>query len=204
MSAIQLLKTGGFILFLLMGCSVVSFAIIIERVMYYRRMLRMKRGMFMMNISQALKKHHMKDALDICMDVDTCISRVVAAGIHLHGNAVSLISNAMERAISIEIIKLERLTTIVGTIGSMSVYAGLLGTVLGIMKAFHDISKTGFGGVNIVINGISEALITTVAGLCVAIPAVIAYNYFVKRVDSFIMDMELCASETLDLLTENK
>ncbi|HNV23893.1 MAG TPA: MotA/TolQ/ExbB proton channel family protein [Candidatus Omnitrophota bacterium] len=204
MTFLQLLKTGGGILFLLMSCSVVSLGIIIERVMYYRRMSRMKREMLMMNVAQALKKRHIKDALDICMDVDTCISRVVAAGVHLYGNTVAIISNAMERAVTVEIIKLERLTTIVGTIGSMSVYAGLLGTVLGIMKAFHDISQSGFGGINIVINGIAEALITTVAGLCVAIPAVIAYNYFVKRIDSFIMDMELCASETLDLLTESK
>ncbi|MEK7867888.1 MAG: MotA/TolQ/ExbB proton channel family protein, partial [Candidatus Omnitrophota bacterium] len=89
-------------------------------------------------------------------------------------------------------------------IGSMSVYVGLLGTVLGIMKAFNNISATGTGGISVVITGISEALISTVAGLCIAVPAVTAYNYFMKRIDNFITDMELCASEILDLIAGKK
>jgi biopolymer transport protein ExbB/TolQ len=107
----------------------------------------------------------------------------------------------MERSIVIETNMLSRFTTIVGTIGSVAVYIGLFGTVLGIIRAFHDISKTGSGGISVVINGISEALICTAAGLCVAVPAVVAYNYFVKRIDNFVADMELCASETLDLIS---
>ena len=106
----------------------------------------------------------------------------------------------MERAIVIETNLLERYTTIVGTIGSVAVYIGLFGTVLGIMRAFHDISISGSGGINVVINGIAESLVCTAAGLCVAVPAVIAYNYFIKRIDGFITDMELCASETMDLV----
>ena len=89
---------------------------------------------------------------------------------------------------------------VLGTLGNNAIYIGLFGTVLGIIRAFHDISKSGSGGISIVINGIAEALVCTAAGLCVAVPAVIAYNYFVKKVDGFITDMELCASETMDLV----
>jgi biopolymer transport protein ExbB/TolQ len=106
----------------------------------------------------------------------------------------------MEREITIETTKLERFISIVGTIGSTAVYIGLFGTVLGIIRAFHDISQSSSGGISVVINGISEALVCTAAGLCVAVPAVIAYNFFVRKVDGFVMDMELSASETMDLL----
>ena len=74
------------------------------------------------------------------------------------------------------------------------------GTVLGIIKAFNDISLSGAGGITVVTAGISESLICTAAGLCVAIPAVMAYNYFIKKIDNFITDMELAASETMDIV----
>jgi biopolymer transport protein ExbB/TolQ len=79
------------------------------------------------------------------------------------------------------------------------VYIGLFGTVLGIIKAFQEIAKSGAGGINVVISGISEALVCTAAGLCVAVPAVIAFNYCMKKVDLAVTDMELCASELKDL-----
>ena len=88
---------------------------------------------------------------------------------------------------------LERRTGIVGTIGSVAVYIGLFGTVLGIIRAFGDISKSSGDGMNAVIAGVAEALVTTAAGLVVAVPAVVAYNYFVRRIDLFVSDMELTA-----------
>ena len=106
----------------------------------------------------------------------------------------------MERQIIIETTILERLTSVIGTIGSVAVYVGLFGTVLGIIRAFHDISASGSGGISVVISGISEALACTAAGLCVAVPAVVAYNYFMKKIDDFIKDMEIAASETMDLI----
>ncbi|HLD88224.1 MAG TPA: MotA/TolQ/ExbB proton channel family protein, partial [Candidatus Omnitrophota bacterium] len=95
-------------------------------------------------------------------------------------------------------------TSIVGTIGGTAVYVGLFGTVLGIMRAFADIGKAGSGGMEVVTTGISEALICTAAGLFVAIPAVVAYNYFMRRVDNFVVDMELAASELLDVICVKK
>ena len=142
--------------------------------------------------------------MQACEKANTPYSRVVQTGLNFCGHSEAVISNAMERGISIQTVLLEKFTSIVGTIGSTAVYIGLFGTVIGIIRAFHDISKSGAGGISVVINGISEALVCTAAGLCVAVPAVIAYNYFVKKVDGFITDMELCASETLDLLSSTK
>ncbi|MDD5165833.1 MAG: MotA/TolQ/ExbB proton channel family protein [Candidatus Omnitrophica bacterium] len=194
----QLLQVGGFTMYILLSCSILSLAIILERFIYYRLRSRVPRVGFMALIQEALEKGNVKRALEICKDTNTPFSSVVHSGLTLYGHNEVVISNAMEREVTIETVKLERLTSIVGTIGSTAVYIGLFGTVLGIIRAFHDISKTGSGGISVVINGISEALVCTAAGLCVAVPAVIAYNYFVKKVDSFITDMELSASEVMD------
>ena len=200
MSLFQGVIGGGFVILILVGCSILSLAIIIERCFYYKSRSRVKRRDFMDEISAELKRDRLMNALDICENTKTPFSGVVHAGLKLFGHNESVISNAMEREVTIETTKLERYTSIVGTIGSTAVYIGLFGTVLGIIRAFRDISTSGSGGINVVINGISEALVCTAVGLCVAVPAVIAYNYFVKRVDSFITDMELSVSELMDLL----
>ena len=73
-----------------------------------------------------------------------------------------------------------------------------------IIRAFHDVSRTASGGMDVVTAGISEALVCTAAGLLVAIPAVVSYNYFVRKIDNFVLDMELTASELLDLCAKRK
>lgn len=200
----QLLKAGGFTIYILLACSVLSLTIIIERIRYYRKRSKVKRTDFMLKVRKELERGELGKALVVCKDIDSPFSSVVHAGLNLCGHSEELISNTMEREITIETNKLESYTSIVGTIGSTAVYIGLFGTVLGIIRAFHDISLSGAGGISVVINGISEALACTAVGLCVAVPAVVAYNYFIKKIDSFISDMELCASETMDLLATKK
>ncbi|MBF0522868.1 MAG: MotA/TolQ/ExbB proton channel family protein [Candidatus Omnitrophica bacterium] len=204
MTFLQLLKSGGFTMYVLLTCSVISLTIIFERLFYFRSRAKIKREEFMANIAKELKKANITNAMGICRQTNTPFSRVVQEGLNLYGHSETIMSNGMERQVTIQVILLEKFTSIVGTIGSTAVYIGLFGTVLGIIRAFHDIAKSSVGGINVVINGISEALVCTAAGLCVAVPAVIAYNFFVKRIDSFIADMELCASETLDLLNSVK
>ena len=200
MNTIQLITAGGFTIYVLIFCSVLSIAIIIERYMYYSSRSRVKRHAFMAGIKKELEKDDIEGALKMCGRANTPFSRVVHAGLSFARHTEKEISNNMERTIVVETNLLEKRTTVVGTIGSVAVYIGLFGTVLGIMRAFGDISAAGAGGINVVMNGISESLVCTAAGLCVAVPAVVAYNYFVKRIDNFITDMELCASETMDLV----
>ncbi len=196
----QLIRVGGFNMVILLFYSILSLAIIIERSIYYRRRSGVKRQDFMMRIKKEFEGGNIKKVLELCKAADTPFSSVVAAGFNLWGHSEVVISNAMEREVTVETTKLERLTSIVGTISGTAVYIGLFGTVLGIMKAFHHVSQAGSGGISVVINGIAEALVTTAAGLCVAVPAVMAYNYFIKKIDYFITDMELCVSETMDLV----
>jgi biopolymer transport protein ExbB/TolQ len=195
-----ILHAGGFTMYILLFSSVLSFAVIIERVMYYRRKSKTKRQDFMRELRGVLERGYIAKALDIIDKTDTPFARVAHSGLILHDHNEKIISEAMEREITIETVKLERYTSIVGTIGSTAVYIGLFGTVLGIIRAFRDIAVSGAGGINVVISGISEALVCTAAGLLVAIPAVITYNFFIRKIDNFVVDMELCASELVELL----
>ena len=196
----EILRVGGFTMYILLFCSFLSVMIILERILYYRRLSRTDRREFMVMIGRSLKSGRIDAARTICQNTKAPFSQVVFSGLELHGRPEKEMSNAMEREITIETSDLERYIGIVGTIGNTAVYIGLFGTVLGIIRAFHDISVAGAGGMSIVIGGVAEALVCTAAGLAVAIPAVIAYNYFSKRVERFIDDMELCASELLDFI----
>ena len=200
----QIIQMGGVTMYILILCSVISLAVILERIIYYRGQSRIRRMQLMEEIRRELSRGHTAKALEACVHIDTPFSRVVQAGLHLASHHEKAVSQAMEREIVIETIKLERYTSIVGTIGSTAVYIGLLGTVLGIIRAFHAISLTGGGGADVVTTGISEALVCTAAGLIVAIPAVISYNFFIRTIDNFVADMELCASELMDLLVAPK
>lgn len=200
MSILQFLRTGGFTIYVLLACSFISVTIIVERYLYYRRRSKTRRDDFMKGIREELKKGNVNKCLAICRDMDTPFANVAKAGLSFYGHDEKVISGNMEREIVVETTTLERFTSIVGTIGSVAVYIGLFGTVLGIIRAFRDIATSGSGGINVVIIGISEALVCTAAGLCVAVPAVVAYNYFVRRTDNFIKDMEMCASEIMELI----
>jgi biopolymer transport protein ExbB len=198
----QIFVMGGFTMYVLLLCSVISIAVILNRLLDYWRKSKFSRTEFMDKIRKEIKEHNIDRAVGFCKATEAPFANVVLAGLKLAGHNEKLISNAMEREVTVEVIKLERYTSVVGTIGNTAVYIGLFGTVLGIIRAFHDISSIGAGGINVVIGGVAGALITTATGLSVAVPAVIAYNYFVKRIDSFVNDMELCASEIVDLISK--
>jgi biopolymer transport protein ExbB len=203
MSIGTILASGNITLYLLILCSIVSFAIIIERVIYFRRNASEPRAPFMRLIRESLHGSGAGRALEHCGTAST-ISRVVREGLEATGAEQSNARNAMERQIAVETRGLEKFTSLLGTIGSTAVYIGLFGTVIGIIRAFGDISAAGVGGINIVIGGIAEALVSTAAGILVAVPSVIAYNLIIRRIDTAIADMELCESELIDLLAEKR
>jgi biopolymer transport protein ExbB/TolQ len=197
---LEIFQIGGFTMYILVLCSFLSITILLERLLYYRKLSQADRAAFMAMIGKAIKSGNIDKAIDFCKETLAPFSAVVCSGLERYRQRDKEISNAMEREITIETAKLERFTGIVGTIGNTAVYIGLFGTVLGIIRAFHDIAAAGAGGMSIVIGGVAEALICTATGLFVAIPAVIAFNYFAKRVESFVIDMELSASELIDMI----
>jgi biopolymer transport protein ExbB/TolQ len=198
----EILQIGGFTMYILLFCSFLSIAVFLERIIYYRKRSRTKRAEWMNRVARALKNGETEMAMEICQETSAPFSNVVYSGLQLYGHHEKEIANAMEREMTVETTKLERYISIVGTIGNTAVYIGLFGTVLGIIRAFHDIASAGAGGMSIVIGGVAEALVCTATGLLVAIPAVIVFNYFTKKVEHFMNDMELCASELMDLVSK--
>jgi len=198
----DILQLGGSTMYVLLLCSLISITIFLERLFYYRKQSRADRNDFISRLGGAIAAKNHEKAKEIAKETQTPWARVVEAGLNECGRSEKLINGAMERKIVDETRNLERFTGIVGTIGNIGVYIGLLGTVLGIVRAFHDIAAAGSGGISTVINGVAEALVCTAAGLFVAIPAVIFFNYFTRRVEFFTDDMQICASELLSMLEE--
>ncbi len=200
-SLLEIFLMGGFTMYILLACSVLSVAVIIDRLVSYGVKARARRPAFMDRIRAEISRRDIGKAIEICRETDAPFAKVALAGLERAGHSEKIIAGVMERQISQEASKLERMTSVIGTIGNTAVYIGLFGTVLGIIRAFQDISATGMGGMDVVIGGVAEALITTATGLAVAVPAVIFYNYFTRRIDGFVSDMELAASEVSDLIS---
>jgi biopolymer transport protein ExbB len=200
-SILEIFRLGGFTMYILLLCSVVSIAVILERVQSYYVKSKLKRSQFMPKVLAEIGKGSVDGAIRLCEKESAPFCSVVKMGLKKYGHDEKAISGAMEREIMLQTIVLERYTSIVGTIGNIAVYIGLFGTVLGIVRSFHNIASVGSGGISVVIGGVSESLVCTATGLMVAIPAVMAFNYFIKRIDNFVTEMEYCSSEILDTLT---
>jgi biopolymer transport protein ExbB len=197
---LQILFMGGFTMYILLFCSVLSLGVIIDRLAAYARKGRVARTGFMDRIRDELRRKDVERALQICRDTDAPFAKVVQVGLEKAGRPEKVVGGMMERQIAVETTRLERLTSVVATIGNVAVYIGLFGTVLGIIRAFQDIAAAGSGGMDVVIAGVAEALVSTAAGLAVAVPSVVLYNYFTRRVERFVNDMELAATETAELI----
>lgn len=194
------LQMGGFTIWILILCSIVSLAITAEKLNYFRKRSKVLRDDFMAALAGALARKDFDGALAACKNANTPFADMAADGISAREGGTDAVTSAMERRILVEVNIMERFTTLLGSIGSTAVYIGLFGTVIGIIRAFGDIANIGSGGINAIIGGIAEALISTAAGIFVAVPAIVVYNLLMKRINNFILDMELCSSEINDIM----
>jgi len=199
-SLFSILNSGGGIMYVLILCSILTVAIIIQKFLLFRKISKSDRIGLLEKVKSKVTSGDFDGAKNDCLSETGPFASVLYAGLSQHDKSDAAVESAMERSIAEEVIKLEEYTGIVGTIGNTAVYIGLFGTVVGIMKAFHEIATLGQGGMNTVIVGVSEALIATAMGLLVAIPSVVAFNYFVTRIDRIMKEMEICASELYDYL----
>ncbi len=190
----EVLTMGGGTLLVLLFGSVVCWTMVIQRVLSFLMLERHKRQPLMDQVGAAVRAGNTDLAGELCRACPAPFARVMLAGLR------SRSEGAMSRRIREEVAGLERFTTVIATIGSVSVYIGLFGTVLGIMQSFQGISTAGPDGMRVAMLGIAESLICTATGLLVAVPAVIAYNFIVRWIDRFVRDMELAASEMSELL----
>jgi len=182
-------------------CSVLSLAIIVERAISLNRVQINSREL-MGSVEDVLQKNKILEAISICEKTRGPIPRVLKVGILKRDRSHEEIKEAMEDAASFEVPYLEKYLAILVTIATIAPLLGLLGTVTGLIRAFMVIQlKGGLVNPGDLAQGIWEALITTVAGLTIAIPTYIAYNYFVSRVNNFITEMEKSTTRLLDIFS---
>ena len=203
----EFMQKGGPIMWPILLCSVIAFAIVIERLIALRRE-QIDTKTFMEQISKSLKRNKVMEALELCNRTQGPIAHILKAGILKHDRSRQDIREAIEDAGIHEIPRLERNLPVLATVAHVSPLLGLLGTVTGMVAAFQVIQSksSSISHVNPgdLAGGIWEALLTTVFGLCVAIPTFVAYNYLVSRVDGFVLDMERSATDLLNILGEKR
>ena len=200
-SFFEILSMGGWTLYLLFAISILSVSIILLKIIEFKSKSKTDVDKLLLKVKNSLMKGSVTGILDYCKLLNTPVANTITAGLLRFSEVGDTnIEETMKRTITKETVKLERYTTVLATIGAVSVYIGLFGTVLGIIRSFHDISLAGSGGISVVIGGVSESLIATAAGLCVAIPAVAAYNFFTKAIDNFVVKMEYTISALKEIL----
>ncbi len=204
MDKFEILFRGGPIMWPIFLCSIVALAIAFERFFALRRATIDTRE-FMDTMRQVLRQNRMQEAVEICDETDAPVARIMKAGVLKHDQTKDDIREAIEDAGHLEIPRLERHLSAMATCANIAPLLGLLGTVSGMIKAFAQIqNKKGQVNPSDLAEGISNALVTTAAGLTVAIPTLVVYNYFIARVDNMILEMEISSSELVELLTKHR
>lgn len=193
------IKSGGLTLLVLAVASVYSFALIWQRWTVYRKALG---GLepFLRHAKHLIEKGQLKELMSHCRQQSGPASAVLLASLAGH-EGLQERRAATERVLEREVALLEKGLPVLGTVGSVAPFVGLFGTVLGVMRAFRDLAGAANAGPGVVAVGISEALVGTAAGLFVAIPAVLAYNYFSTRANRFQDEMRWLVDDVLDKLS---
>lgn len=189
------------ILIVIIFCSLISFTIFIERFLHLRKS-EIDTNKFIIEVRKNIKDSNIVDAIHLCENTGGTIANIVKTGLMKHNRSKEQIESAMEMSGLIEIAQLEKNAKILSIIAYIAPLIGLLGTVLGFIQAFSEMRMSGL--VDISSTRIGEAmeyaLVTTAAGLVVAIPSVIAYNYIVSRIEGFVLEIQTTSSEIVDLL----
>ena len=203
----DLIQKGGPVMYLIMILSVISLGIIIER-MYNLNRARIDSQKFMDDIINSLKHNKIIESIEMCNKMPGPIAHIIKAGILKHDRSRLEIKEAIDEAAQLEIPRMEKHLPILATIAHIAPLLGLLGTVSGMIKAFQVIQNKAATMTPVnpgdLAGGIWESLLATLAGLLVAIPTYVAYNYLVNQVDSLAYDMERSATDLINLLSSRR
>ena len=196
---LELVKAGGWLMWPIMACSVIAMAIVVERLWLYRKE-RVLPSNLVAQIWQLHQKNQLTAAHVATVRKSSPLGRILAAGLVNRLHAREVMKEAIEEEGRQVVHELERYLNTLGTIANISPLLGLLGTVIGMIKVFAAITTSGVGNPSVLANGISEALITTAAGLSVAIPALIFHRYLSGRVDRIVLSMEDQALKMVEVM----
>jgi len=197
---LELLQKGGIIMGFIILLSLIAAVIIIERLIYFRR-IRVDEETLINRLKTTLQKGYHDEALSICESNPAPITNLMRVGIEYRKFPKREIREAILDAANLEIPKLERYLSALGTIAHITPLLGLLGTVTGNIRAFGVLGSFGsIGDPGLLAKGISEALLTTAAGIIVALPAISFYNYLVNKVNHIIIRLENRVNDMVLLL----
>jgi biopolymer transport protein ExbB len=196
--------TDSPILMVLVGCSVVTLGIALERLVYFRKRAG-NADLVLVEALEALRRGSVGDAIARCRSTNHPLGTVAAETMECLLSRPTETEEAMQVALSQQKLLLERNTNILGTMAAVAPLIGLLGTVWGIMRAFHSMALTGSAAPSVVAAGVAEALVTTAAGLVIAVPSVLLFNHFTKRLtttltvaENHARSMRIALRESLD------
>jgi len=195
----ELVKSGGWLMLPIIACSVVAMAIIIER-LWALRIRRVVPENLVAQIWQTHRKGQLNSATLNTIRESSPLGRMLAAGLLNRKHSREVMKEAIEEVGRQVVLELERYLNTLGTIASITPLLGLLGTVIGMIKVFTAITTAGVGNPTVLAGGISEALITTAAGLSVAIPALMFHRFFNGKVEKLVLVMEEEALKMVEVM----
>ncbi len=195
-----LILRESFTLIILVFCSLLSFTVAFERWWIFRKARHRKVDDFLAHISGLLKEDKADKAQEYTGKIDSPVSRLFNYALRHREMPKHDIEELLATKRQEEKLNLEKFLGVLGTMGNIAPFIGLFGTVIGIIKAFRDLALSGVGGPTVVARGIAEALVATAAGLAVAIPAVIIYNYFMRRVKVIMSELEIFSSRLIIIM----
>lgn len=195
----ELLEAGGWLMLPILLCSVAAVAIVIERFWALRRVVIMPDNL-VSQIWQLHRRRQLNDDRIAEIRDGSALGRMLAAGLINRFHSREVMKEAIEDTGRQVVADLERYLNTLGTIAAVSPLLGLLGTVFGMIQVFGVITQAGVGNAGLLAGGISKALITTAAGLSVAIPALMFHRYFNGRVNKLIIAMEEQALRLIEVM----
>lgn len=195
----ELFLKGGILMYPIAFCSIIAVGIFLERMWVLRHRRVLPRD-FLIEVEDLVMRRKRPEAISLCKRNNSSIAHVVRVGIENYGKKRDVIKEKIEEVGRREAASLERYINVIGTIAGVSPLLGLLGTVSGMIKSFNIISMRGVADPASLAGGISEALITTAAGLVVAIPTFVIYRYLSNKADSLILEMEENSIRMVDLV----
>ena len=195
----ELLKAGGILMVPIVACSILALAIVLER-FWTLRASRVAPPQSINELWRWIKKKELNGRKLKALQASSPLGRILAGGLINAKHGREIMKESIEHEASQVIHELERFLNPLGTIATITPLLGLLGTVIGMIKVFAEIQLAGVGNAGNLAGGISEALITTAAGLSVAIPALICHRYFIRRVDELVVNMEQEAIKLVEVV----
>jgi biopolymer transport protein ExbB len=199
----DVLIKGGPILWIILALAIPVIAILIERLLYFKRIAADEDKLFN-RVKGAIEKGHYDEALAICDTVEAPLAALIRAGIEYRSLPEPDLKEAVRDAAVRELPQVERTISVVNIIGNISPLLGLLGTVSGIINSFNVLGS--FGAVtdpSVLAKGISEALLTTAAGIVIAVPAMIVYAWLSSKANAVISRLESQTNDLVRLITRH-